>query len=214
MFYQQIVFSSKTPFVARNLLEKLSRQIEVMEKLSAVSDENTGNISSVVEGKPLRMTPPLMSMVSPLAHASAVSVHYFVGINSRKAFLGHRVGRCLHTSVVSLTPRFSLRTQTRHTAFSTGASTPEISVQTTPASPPRQFHGLFLLAWFCVGTYDQYCSHAMEPAKITLAVADCQVQDAPFPQTNKQTNRQTKNAPKLYGGNIEIQGFTGLSEDP
>uniref|UniRef100_A0A3Q2H4V7 Rho family-interacting cell polarization regulator 2 n=1 Tax=Equus caballus TaxID=9796 RepID=A0A3Q2H4V7_HORSE len=49
---QQIVFSSKTPFVARNLLEKLSRQIQVMEKLSAVSDENIGNISSVMEAIP------------------------------------------------------------------------------------------------------------------------------------------------------------------
>ncbi|XP_045407864.1 rho family-interacting cell polarization regulator 2 isoform X1 [Lemur catta] len=49
---QQIVFSSKTPFVARNLLEKLSRQIQVMEKLAAVSDENIGNISSVVEAIP------------------------------------------------------------------------------------------------------------------------------------------------------------------
>uniref|UniRef100_A0A4W2HKZ0 Rho family-interacting cell polarization regulator 2 n=1 Tax=Bos indicus x Bos taurus TaxID=30522 RepID=A0A4W2HKZ0_BOBOX len=46
---QQIVLSSKTPFVASNLLEKLSRQIQVMEKLSAVSDENIGNISSVTE---------------------------------------------------------------------------------------------------------------------------------------------------------------------
>uniref|UniRef100_A0A8B9XJR5 Rho family-interacting cell polarization regulator 2 n=1 Tax=Bos mutus grunniens TaxID=30521 RepID=A0A8B9XJR5_BOSMU len=46
---QQIVLSSKTPFVASNLLEKLSRQIQVMEKLSAVSDENIGNISSVIE---------------------------------------------------------------------------------------------------------------------------------------------------------------------
>ncbi|XP_072801682.1 rho family-interacting cell polarization regulator 2 isoform X3 [Vicugna pacos] len=49
---QQIVLSSKTPFVARNLLEKLSRQIQVMEKLSAVSDENIGNISSVIEAIP------------------------------------------------------------------------------------------------------------------------------------------------------------------
>ncbi|XP_067608243.1 rho family-interacting cell polarization regulator 2 isoform X4 [Pseudorca crassidens] len=49
---QQIVFSSKTPFVARNLLEKLSRQIQVMEKLSAVSDENIGSISSVIEAIP------------------------------------------------------------------------------------------------------------------------------------------------------------------
>ncbi|XP_039072637.1 rho family-interacting cell polarization regulator 2 isoform X2 [Hyaena hyaena] len=49
---QQIVFSSKTPFVASNLLEKLSRQVQVMEKLSAVSDENIGNISSVIEAIP------------------------------------------------------------------------------------------------------------------------------------------------------------------
>lgn len=56
LFYQQIVFSSKTPFVARNLLEKLSRQIQVMERLSAVSDENIGSMSSVVEGKRLQIT--------------------------------------------------------------------------------------------------------------------------------------------------------------
>ncbi|XP_053771546.1 rho family-interacting cell polarization regulator 2 isoform X2 [Desmodus rotundus] len=49
---QQIVFSSKTPFVARNLLEKLSRQVQVMERLAAVSDENGGNVSSVVEAIP------------------------------------------------------------------------------------------------------------------------------------------------------------------
>ncbi|XP_021116211.1 protein FAM65B isoform X6 [Heterocephalus glaber] len=49
---QQIVFSSKTPFVARNLLEKLSRQTRVVEKLAAVSDENIGNISSVMEAIP------------------------------------------------------------------------------------------------------------------------------------------------------------------
>ncbi|XP_066208747.1 rho family-interacting cell polarization regulator 2 isoform X1 [Saccopteryx leptura] len=49
---QQIVFSSKTPFVTRSLLEKLSRQIQVMEKLAAVSDENVGNIGSVVEAIP------------------------------------------------------------------------------------------------------------------------------------------------------------------
>ncbi|XP_034841683.1 rho family-interacting cell polarization regulator 2 isoform X2 [Mirounga leonina] len=49
---QQIVFSSKTPFVASNLLEKLSRQIQVVEKLSAVSHENIGNMSSVIEAIP------------------------------------------------------------------------------------------------------------------------------------------------------------------
>ncbi|XP_006762978.1 PREDICTED: protein FAM65B isoform X4 [Myotis davidii] len=49
---QQIVFSSKTPFVARNLLEKLSKQIRVMEKLAALSDEHIGNIGSVLEAIP------------------------------------------------------------------------------------------------------------------------------------------------------------------
>ncbi|XP_064453155.1 rho family-interacting cell polarization regulator 2 isoform X3 [Mirounga angustirostris] len=49
---QQIVFSSKTPFVVSNLLEKLSRQIQVVEKLSAVSHENIGNMSSVIEAIP------------------------------------------------------------------------------------------------------------------------------------------------------------------
>ncbi|XP_074128986.1 rho family-interacting cell polarization regulator 2 isoform X2 [Sminthopsis crassicaudata] len=49
---QQIVSSSKTPFIARNLLEKLSGQVQVMEKLAAVSDENMGNISSVIEAIP------------------------------------------------------------------------------------------------------------------------------------------------------------------
>ncbi|XP_027708206.1 rho family-interacting cell polarization regulator 2 isoform X1 [Vombatus ursinus] len=49
---QQIVFSSKTPFIARNLLKKLSGQIQVMEKLAAISDENMGNISSVIEAIP------------------------------------------------------------------------------------------------------------------------------------------------------------------
>lgn len=43
--------------MARNLLEKLSRQIQVMETLAAVSDENIGNIGSVVEGEPPRGTP-------------------------------------------------------------------------------------------------------------------------------------------------------------
>ncbi|XP_020842511.1 rho family-interacting cell polarization regulator 2 isoform X2 [Phascolarctos cinereus] len=49
---QQIVSSSKTPFIARNLLEKLSGQIQVIEKLAAISDENIGNISSVIEAIP------------------------------------------------------------------------------------------------------------------------------------------------------------------
>ncbi|XP_077876745.1 rho family-interacting cell polarization regulator 2 isoform X5 [Ictidomys tridecemlineatus] len=49
---KQVVFSSKTPFVARNLLEKLSRQTQVMERLSAVSDEEAGSLSSVVQAIP------------------------------------------------------------------------------------------------------------------------------------------------------------------
>ncbi|KAM4817824.1 rho family-interacting cell polarization regulator 2 isoform 2-T2 [Urocitellus parryii] len=49
---QQVVFSSKTPFVARNLLEKLSRQTQVMERLAAASDEEAGSLSSVVQAIP------------------------------------------------------------------------------------------------------------------------------------------------------------------
>lgn len=43
--------------MARNLLEKLSRQVQVMERLAAVSDENGGNVSSVVEGESGEATP-------------------------------------------------------------------------------------------------------------------------------------------------------------
>ncbi|XP_036127871.1 rho family-interacting cell polarization regulator 2 isoform X4 [Molossus molossus] len=49
---QQIVFSSETPFVARSLLEKLSRQIQVVERLAAVSNESTGHVDSVLEAVP------------------------------------------------------------------------------------------------------------------------------------------------------------------
>uniref|UniRef100_G1PQZ2 Rho family-interacting cell polarization regulator 2 n=1 Tax=Myotis lucifugus TaxID=59463 RepID=G1PQZ2_MYOLU len=59
---QQIVFSSKTPFVARNLLGKLSGQIRVMEKLAALSDEHIGNIGSVLEAIPeFHQQPSLLS---------------------------------------------------------------------------------------------------------------------------------------------------------
>lgn len=50
---QQIVFSGKTPFVVRSLLEKLSGQIRVMERLAALSDEHVGNMGSVLEGEAL-----------------------------------------------------------------------------------------------------------------------------------------------------------------
>lgn len=60
---QQIVFSSKTPFVARSLLEKLSRQIRVMEKLAALSDEHLGSIGSVLDAVPeLHRQPALLSL--------------------------------------------------------------------------------------------------------------------------------------------------------
>lgn len=49
--HQQIVFSSKTPFVARDLLDKLSRQILVMENIAEISTENLGNITSLTDGK-------------------------------------------------------------------------------------------------------------------------------------------------------------------
>ncbi|KAM9575754.1 rho family-interacting cell polarization regulator 2 isoform 3-T3 [Guaruba guarouba] len=49
---QQIVFSSKTPFVARDLLDKLSRQILVMENIAEISSENLGNITSLTDAIP------------------------------------------------------------------------------------------------------------------------------------------------------------------
>lgn len=49
--HQQIVFSSKTPFVTRDLLDKLSRQILVMENIAEISTENLGNITSLTDGK-------------------------------------------------------------------------------------------------------------------------------------------------------------------
>ncbi|XP_060100111.1 rho family-interacting cell polarization regulator 2 [Heteronotia binoei] len=49
---QQIVFSSKTQFVTRNLLDKLSQQILVIECLAEISDENMGNIRPITEAIP------------------------------------------------------------------------------------------------------------------------------------------------------------------
>ncbi|XP_055562160.1 rho family-interacting cell polarization regulator 2 isoform X7 [Falco cherrug] len=49
---QQIVFSSKTPFVTRDLLDKLSRQILVMENIVEISTENLGNITSLTDAIP------------------------------------------------------------------------------------------------------------------------------------------------------------------
>ncbi|TRZ25619.1 hypothetical protein HGM15179_001430 [Zosterops borbonicus] len=49
---QQIVFSSKTPFVTRDLLDKLSRQILVMENIADISTENLGNITSLTDAIP------------------------------------------------------------------------------------------------------------------------------------------------------------------
>ncbi|XP_025971454.2 rho family-interacting cell polarization regulator 2 isoform X1 [Dromaius novaehollandiae] len=49
---QQIVFSNKTPFVARDLLDKLSRQILVMENIAEISTENLGNLTSLTDAIP------------------------------------------------------------------------------------------------------------------------------------------------------------------
>ncbi|NXD16799.1 RIPR2 regulator, partial [Nothocercus nigrocapillus] len=49
---QQIVFSSKTPFVARDLLDKLSREILVMENIAEISTENLGNLTSLTDAIP------------------------------------------------------------------------------------------------------------------------------------------------------------------
>ncbi|XP_066479786.1 rho family-interacting cell polarization regulator 2 isoform X1 [Tiliqua scincoides] len=49
---QQIVFSSKTPFVTRALLDKLSQQIQVIENLAEISNENMGNFRPISEAIP------------------------------------------------------------------------------------------------------------------------------------------------------------------
>nr|XP_012427329.4 rho family-interacting cell polarization regulator 2 isoform X1 [Taeniopygia guttata] len=49
---QQIVFCSKTPFVTRDLLDKLARQILVMENIAEISTENLGNITSLTDAIP------------------------------------------------------------------------------------------------------------------------------------------------------------------
>ncbi|XP_006134062.3 rho family-interacting cell polarization regulator 2 isoform X1 [Pelodiscus sinensis] len=49
---QQIVFSGKTPFVVRNLLDKLSKQVVIVGNLAEISSENMGNIISVTEAIP------------------------------------------------------------------------------------------------------------------------------------------------------------------
>ncbi|XP_068003635.1 rho family-interacting cell polarization regulator 2 isoform X2 [Melanerpes formicivorus] len=49
---QQIVFSSKTPFVTRDLLDKLSKQILVVENIAEISTENLGNITSLTDAIP------------------------------------------------------------------------------------------------------------------------------------------------------------------
>ncbi|NXK07700.1 RIPR2 regulator, partial [Herpetotheres cachinnans] len=49
---QQIVFSSKTPFVTRDLLDKLCRQILVIENIVEISTENLGNITSLTDAIP------------------------------------------------------------------------------------------------------------------------------------------------------------------
>ncbi|XP_077209109.1 rho family-interacting cell polarization regulator 2 isoform X1 [Paroedura picta] len=49
---QQIVFSSKTQFVTRNLLDKLSQQTLVIECLAEISNENLGNIRPISEAIP------------------------------------------------------------------------------------------------------------------------------------------------------------------
>nr|A9ZLX4.1 RecName: Full=Rho family-interacting cell polarization regulator 2; AltName: Full=Myogenesis-related and NCAM-associated protein [Coturnix japonica]BAF96640.1 neural cell adhesion molecule-associated protein [Coturnix japonica] len=49
---QQIVFSRKTPFVTRDLLDKLSRQTLVMENIAEISTENLGSITSLTDAIP------------------------------------------------------------------------------------------------------------------------------------------------------------------
>uniref|UniRef100_A0A670XX43 Rho family-interacting cell polarization regulator 2 n=1 Tax=Pseudonaja textilis TaxID=8673 RepID=A0A670XX43_PSETE len=49
---QQIVFSSRTPFVTRSLLDKLSQQILVIENLAEISSETLGSFRPISEAIP------------------------------------------------------------------------------------------------------------------------------------------------------------------
>ncbi|XP_062986528.1 rho family-interacting cell polarization regulator 2 [Elgaria multicarinata webbii] len=49
---QQIVFSNKTVFLTRYLLDKLSQQILVIENLTDISNENMGNVRPISEAIP------------------------------------------------------------------------------------------------------------------------------------------------------------------
>ncbi|XP_062836710.1 rho family-interacting cell polarization regulator 2 isoform X2 [Anolis carolinensis] len=49
---QQIVFSNKTPFLTRYLLDKLTQQILVIESLAELSNENMGNFRPITEAIP------------------------------------------------------------------------------------------------------------------------------------------------------------------
>ncbi|XP_060630902.2 rho family-interacting cell polarization regulator 2 isoform X5 [Anolis sagrei] len=49
---QQIVFSNKTPFLTRYLLDKLTQQILVIESLAELSNENIGNFRPITEAIP------------------------------------------------------------------------------------------------------------------------------------------------------------------
>lgn len=94
--------------MASNLLEKLSRQIQVMEKLSAVSDENIGNISSVIEGEPLQghrqilTTNNTTSLPPTLPHPNP-HLHLFMALLGwQRSLLGCRIEEGCHSSVVTI----------------------------------------------------------------------------------------------------------------
>ncbi|XP_061449639.1 rho family-interacting cell polarization regulator 2 isoform X2 [Rhineura floridana] len=69
---QQIVFN-KIPFVTRNLLDKLSQQILVIESLAEISNENMGNIRPISEAIPeFQKRVSLLSFWSKCTNSSGV----------------------------------------------------------------------------------------------------------------------------------------------
>nr|XP_047929439.1 rho family-interacting cell polarization regulator 2 isoform X2 [Anser cygnoides] len=113
---QQIVFSSKTPFVARDLLDKLSRQILVMENIAEISTENLGNITSLTDAIPefhkkLSLLAFWMKCTSPsgVYHTSAdkmmkqLDINFATTVNEECPGLAETVFRILVSQILDRT---------------------------------------------------------------------------------------------------------------
>ncbi|KAJ7338587.1 hypothetical protein JRQ81_012489 [Phrynocephalus forsythii] len=113
---QQIVFSNKTPFVTRYLLDKLSQQILVIKSLAEISSENMGGIRPANEAIPeFQKRTSLLSFwnkctSSPgMYHTSAekmikqLDVTFATAVNNECAGLSETVFKSLVSHIVDRT---------------------------------------------------------------------------------------------------------------